>query len=250
MAQNPNEDTEWNDILRQKGIIPAKAKEKEFTEHEIVNMVDAAVQKQQARDSGAKDYSEMTLEEIEALEDDEDEKIVQQYRQQRLQEMRNDMARSRFGDVREISAEDYVDEVNKAGEGVWVVLHLYQHSLPLCKLLNDYLQRLAAKFPQTKFLKSIATMCIPNYPDRNLPTVFVYHQGNLIKQWIKEEAFTAAPGAFVTEEELEWMLHEAGAVKSKLTENPKSKRATQKSTILLNKKAVTKAGDASDSDED
>ena len=31
-----------------------------------------------------------------------------------------------FGSVREISAVDYIDEVNKAGAGVWVVLHLYK----------------------------------------------------------------------------------------------------------------------------
>lgn len=43
--QNPNEDTEWNDVLRQKGIIPAKSKEKEFTEDDIVNFVEAAAQK-------------------------------------------------------------------------------------------------------------------------------------------------------------------------------------------------------------
>lgn len=133
------------------------------------------------------------------------------------------------------------------------------------------MQHLAAKFPQTKFLKSIATLCIPNYPDRNLPTIFVYHNGNLVKQWIKEEAFTAVPGAFVTEEgtflcsktglapkaedihpflEFEWMLHEAGAIKSKLTENPKLKRGSQKSTILLQQKAVTRGGDSSDSDDE
>lgn len=34
--------------------------------------------------------------------------------------------KSNYGDVREISAVDYVQEVNKAGEGVWVVLHLYK----------------------------------------------------------------------------------------------------------------------------
>ena len=36
-----------------------------------------------------------------------------------------------FGTVREISAVDYVDEVNKAGEGVWVILHLYKSGYPL-----------------------------------------------------------------------------------------------------------------------
>ena len=35
-------------------------------------------------------------------------------------------AKAKFGTVKEISAVDYVDEVNKAGEGVWVVLHLYR----------------------------------------------------------------------------------------------------------------------------
>lgn len=43
--QNPNEDTQWNDVLREKGILPAKSKEKEFTEDEIVNMVENVAQK-------------------------------------------------------------------------------------------------------------------------------------------------------------------------------------------------------------
>ena len=30
------------------------------------------------------------------------------------------------GQVREISAEDYVEQVNRAGDGIWVVLHLYK----------------------------------------------------------------------------------------------------------------------------
>ena len=43
--QNPNEDTEWNDILRAKGIIPEKPKEKEITEEDIVSMVENTIQK-------------------------------------------------------------------------------------------------------------------------------------------------------------------------------------------------------------
>lgn len=38
--------------------------------------------------------------------------------------------KAKFGSVKEISAVDYVDEVNKAGEGVWVVLHLYKPGYP------------------------------------------------------------------------------------------------------------------------
>ncbi len=36
----------------------------------------------------------------------------------------------------------------------------------------------------TKFLKSISTTCIPNYPDKNLPTIFIYHNGDMKKQHI------------------------------------------------------------------
>ena len=35
-------------------------------------------------------------------------------------------SKRRFGEVLEISGVDYVQEVNNAGEGVWVVLHLYK----------------------------------------------------------------------------------------------------------------------------
>jgi len=41
-AQNPNEDTQWNDVLRAKGIIPPK--EAEITESDIVNMVEKTIE--------------------------------------------------------------------------------------------------------------------------------------------------------------------------------------------------------------
>lgn len=56
------------------------------------------------------------------------------------------------------------------------------YSIPLCALINQHLSRLAAKFPATKFLKSISTTCIPNYPDRNLPTFFIYYEDEMKAQ--------------------------------------------------------------------
>lgn len=41
-----NEDTEWNDVLRAKGILPPK--EKEISEDEIVNMIEETIQKKEA----------------------------------------------------------------------------------------------------------------------------------------------------------------------------------------------------------
>ena len=76
----------------------------------------------------------------------------------------------------------FSQEVNKAGEGVHVVLHLYKQGVPLCALINQYLTALAAKFPAVKFLKAISTTCIPNYPDHNLPTIFHYFEGDMKSQ--------------------------------------------------------------------
>ena len=47
-------------------------------------------------------------------------------RQKRIAEMKAMQLKSKYGEVNEISAVDYVQEVNKAGEGIWVVLHLYK----------------------------------------------------------------------------------------------------------------------------
>lgn len=47
--QNPNEDTQWNDILRRKGIIPEKEKEQEVTEDQIVNLLENTIDEKTGR---------------------------------------------------------------------------------------------------------------------------------------------------------------------------------------------------------
>lgn len=63
---------------------------------------------------------------MDELEDDEDDAVLEEYRRKRMAEIKALAARAKYGEVKEISAIDYVSEVNKAGEGVWVVLHLYK----------------------------------------------------------------------------------------------------------------------------
>lgn len=58
------------------------------------------------------------------------------------------------------------------------------YRIPLCSLINQHFSRLARKFPDVKFIKAISTTCIPNYPDRNLPTIFVYLEGDIKAQFI------------------------------------------------------------------
>ncbi|CAK6968545.1 phosducin-like protein 3 [Scomber scombrus] len=208
--QDPNEDTEWNDILRKKGILPPKEVPKDDEEEEL------ALQQQ----SIVKTYESMTLEELEENEDefsDDDEAAIEMYRQQRLAEWKATQIKNAFGELEEISGQDYVKE---------------------------HLSILARKFPQTKFLKSISTTCIPNYPDRNLPTIFVYFEGEMKAQFIGPLVFG---GMNLKVEELEWRLSESGAVKTDLEENPK-KQIEDKLMSSIRSSLPSRKDDSEDED--
>jgi len=75
--QDPNEDTEWNDILRAKGIIPSKA-EIELTEDEIIDICEETI----SRKTNGRQLDDMTLDQIDELEDEflNDERFMQEYR--------------------------------------------------------------------------------------------------------------------------------------------------------------------------
>jgi hypothetical protein len=77
---DPNADTEWNDILRAKGILPPKPKELEITEEEMIDMIEETIRAK----SGVKKMDDMTLDELDELEDDEDEMVLERYRSGRL----------------------------------------------------------------------------------------------------------------------------------------------------------------------
>jgi len=234
--QDPNEDTEWNDVLRAKGILPPKEK-KDITEDDIVGMLEDTIQKK----TGEKSLDDMDLDELDELEDEEEEKILLQMRQQRIAEIKAKMEKSKFGSVREITAVDYVQEVNKAGEGIDVVLHLYKQGIPLCALLNEYMNRLAPRFPETKFLRAISTTCIPNYPDKNLPTIFVYKEGTMKSQLVGPHEFR---GVNLTEQEFEYLLGKNGAIDTKIKDDPKPKvKDVMFSSLRQNEDDLAEVGD-------
>ena len=51
-------------------------------------------------------------------------------------------------------------------------------------MLGECLTELAKKYPQSKFVKIISTECIPNYPDKNVPTVLIYKNTQCLQHLI------------------------------------------------------------------
>lgn len=52
-------------------------------------------------------------------------------------------------------------------------------SVPLSQHLRPLLHQLAKAHPETKFLSIPAGLCIPNYPDKNVPTLLLYRNGDI-----------------------------------------------------------------------
>ncbi|KAK9399134.1 phosducin-like 2 [Crotalus adamanteus] len=146
--QDPNEDTEWNDVLRDFGILPPKEEVKDEIEEMVLRL---------QKEAEVKPYEKMNLKQLKEAEDDFDEeelKAVEMYRKQRLAELKALQKRQKFGELNEISGDQYVQEVTNAPKDVWVVIHLYNTSIPMCALVNRHLSLLAIKFPETKFVLS------------------------------------------------------------------------------------------------
>nr|KAF6388278.1 phosducin like 2 [Myotis myotis] len=210
--QDPNEDTEWNEILRDFGILPPKEEPKDEIEEMVLRLQKEAM---------VKPYEKMTLAQLKEAEDefdDEDMRAIETYREKRLQEWKALKKKQKFGELIEISGNQYVNEVTNADKDVWVIIHLYRSSIPMCLLVNQHLRLLARKFPETKFTKAIVNSCIQHYHDTCLPTIFVYKNGQIEGKFI---GIIECGGLNLKLEELEWKLAEVGAIQTDLEENPK-----------------------------
>lgn len=122
-----------------------------------------------------------TVAELDELEEDDagygDSRLLDAYRQKRLAEMKALAAKNKFGDIYPLVRADFVREVTDASKEVWVIVFLYQDHVMDSKLLARVLPSVARKHRAAKFMSIRADACIENYPDRNVPTLLLYHDG-------------------------------------------------------------------------
>ncbi|KAM5272245.1 phosducin-like protein 2 [Ctenodactylus gundi] len=196
-----------------------------------------------------KPYEKMTLIQLKEAEDEfdeEDMRAIETYREKRLQEWKVLKKKQKFGELKEISGNQYVNEVTNAEKDLWVIIHLYRSSISMCLLVNQYLSVLARKFPEAKFVKAIVDSCIQYYHDNCLPTIFVYKNGQIEAQFI---GITECGGINLKPEELEWKLAEVGAVHTDLEENPQ-KSVEDMLVSSIRNACIYEDSDGSNSDND
>jgi len=168
--------TEWEDIHVRLGNYEERPKE--TTQAELTK---EAIEKVEQHDPLAK----KNIEELKEMEDDFEDDFLEQYKKKRLEEIKNLSMRPQYGDVREISKQDYINEVNNAPKDVYVILHLHQDYVDVSGRLNMIFEELAKAYKTYKFLRIRADRCIENFPDTKVPTVIIYYNGELKHNIVK-----------------------------------------------------------------
>jgi len=148
----------------------------------------------------------------------EDEAELEALRAARLAELKaGTAADGAFGAIVDIKHADFCEQVNRAGEGVGVVVFLYKKGHYASSYMLVLLEKLARLQKHVKFVKIPHDECIPGYPDANLPTLLMYRDDDLVRQCVGQAAFG---GASYGMDDVEWELASAGLVTTSLGRNP------------------------------
>lgn len=174
---DPNEDTEWNDILRAHGVIPEKPPS---PSKQIEEALDEAIEKAHANRLEGK-----TLDELDELDEEglEDEEFIQMYRNKRMAEIKQMASTLKFGQVYHISKPEYQQEVTQASDNdTYVVLHIMYPGVEQSRLLSALFLRIAPRFKDIKFVEIDARQINDKYRPESCPTILVYKNGQPVKQ--------------------------------------------------------------------
>ncbi|MCJ1474552.1 hypothetical protein MMC13_003211 [Lambiella insularis] len=203
-VDDPNADTEWNDILRKHGVIPEKPPSP-------TPIIEEALQEavKRAHDNRLEGKG---LDELDELEDEEDEAFLEKYRKQRVAELSTISHASIYNQVYPLQKPDYARDVTETSYMAFVLVHLTSSlgTNAESQLLTELWRDLARKFGDIKFCEMRADLCIEGYPERNTPTILIYRNGNIQKQLVTLRELGAQRTSL---EALQSLLVDVGAVK-------------------------------------
>ena len=145
-----------------------------------------SVKQQQQQTAAAADDDEDDDDES-FLDDDDNDYFLERYRQERMAQLRLDQQdkRQRFGDIFLIDRTEWTKHVNEASEQAWVVVCLTSSDQERTGSMERAVTELAPQQHTVKFVLIPAHQAIENWPQDNLPTLFLYRHGKLQKQLVK-----------------------------------------------------------------
>lgn len=89
-------------------------------------------------------------------------------------------------------------------EGQWVIVELFRDGIQASNLLSEKMREVAKRQKSTKFVKIRSDECVENWPDRNVPTLFLYFGGKMQHQIVGLDEFGGSTN--LTADRVEWIL--------------------------------------------
>lgn len=119
-----------------------------------------------------------------------DDDVLQRYRERRLDELQTIRVgqghdSNCFGEVVFISRPDWTRHVNDSSVHGWVVVCLTSSDTERTGAVEAACQSLAQVHTHTKFVLIPSHSAIPNWPDENLPSLFLYRHGTMQHQLVQ-----------------------------------------------------------------
>ncbi|KAG9266049.1 phosducin-like protein [Astyanax mexicanus] len=123
-------------------------------------------------------------------EDEDDETFLQQYRLQRMEEMRRQLSGGRrFEQVINItSGEEFLHAIDEEGKGTLVLVHIFEPDVPACQAMEGSLLCLALQYPQqVKFCQARGSVLGTSTLFRSsaLPALLLYRGGELVGNLVR-----------------------------------------------------------------
>ena len=90
---------------------------------------------------------------------------------------------SKFGQVFPLQKVDWSRDVTDVSKEAYVVVNMISSNTE-SRVAADLCRQLAAKFGDIKFTEISAQLAVENYPEENCPSILVYRNGDIQKQFI------------------------------------------------------------------
>lgn len=190
------ETTEFDDALLQRGIVNRTqvmlAKGASMDEaNRLVQLLEHGQQNNDAvneQESTMLQRNDCGLEDDdESFVDDDDNDFMERYQQERLEQFRRAQQEKKqgFGDIFLIDRTEWKKHVNESSEQAWVVVCLTSSDQERTGFIERAIMELAQSKHTVKFVLIPAHQAIENWPEDNLPTLFLYRHGKMQTQLVK-----------------------------------------------------------------
>ena len=141
-------------------------------------------------------------------DDEDDEEFMKSYREKRISEMvmrkeekdekerKNDNVQRNDEVMMHVSHEQWTKEVTLISRSHPVLVLLTKENSKACYPLERVMEDVARKYrtSRTKFRRAEARDIIPNYPERNVPTLILYRNGDVVENIVGIEQFGGMNG--------------------------------------------------------